>query len=171
MSKFSLTNILFFQIIWFVSAIYQQSGLAIIGILIIVHFIFSPSKKDDIKVLCLALIGVCVDQLLFMINVIGFSDNSTIIPYWLILLWCYFSLCFNHSLQWIVKLPLFIQSFLGGLFGTLSYIAALSFGAISTTLTHSTFIIYLLIIWSILFPLLSFAHKCLFPLPSDYKKD
>lgn len=171
MSKFLLTNLLFFQIIWFVSAVYQQDGIVVTTLLIIIHFIFSPSKKNDVKVLLLAAIGLCVDQLLLMLNIIGFSNNTTMVPYWFILLWCYFSITFNHSLQWTLQLPIVLQSLLGGIFGTLSYIGALSFNAISTTVSQTAFILYFFITWSILFPLLSVVHKYLFSLSNDYKKE
>ena len=162
MSKFSLINLVIYQTIWFVAAIYQQNGIAIISCLILIHFVLSPTQYKDVKILLLALIGICVDQALFTLGVIEFTNNSAVIPYWLMLLWCGFSLCFNHSLKWILSLPLIIQSIIGGIFGALSYFAALKFGAILTSLSPTVFILIFITIWGILFPVLSIIHKRVF---------
>jgi hypothetical protein len=170
MSKFFLTNAVFFQLVWFACAIYQQSSIVIVSLLIVIHFILSPSPLNDFKVLVLSLVGISVDQALFVAGVIEFSSSSPVIPYWLILLWCYFAMCFNHSLRWTLSIPVWGQSILGGVFGTLSYLAAVNFEAIASPFSTVTFVICFFVVWAALFPLLIITHKRLIPLTHYPKK-
>lgn len=163
-NKFSVINFVVFQLCWFTAAIYQQTGLFIMMSLLIVHFVLSPTKNNDIKVLLLAFLGCIVDQVLFMLNVFEFTTNSPVIPMWLILLWCSLVLSLNHSLRWLLNTSVYIKLLLGAVLGPSSYFAALSFGALNTQLSSVTFIIFLAIVWSCLLPVLCFVHQYfLFP--------
>lgn len=152
MSKFSLINFVIFQACWFTAALYQQSGtLTMLGLLII-HFLLSPTKYNDVKVLLLALLGCSVDQFLYVLGVLEFTTYSAFIPTWLVLLWCCFVLSLNHSLHWLVKSPIVIQVILGGVFGSLSYFAALNFSALQTSLSSIYFVIVIAVTWAIVLP-------------------
>jgi hypothetical protein len=155
MRKFSLINFVAFQVSWFLCASYQKNAIPIVMILICIHFLLSPKKSDDLKVLPIALVGIVIDQLLIILHIIEIPQGTTssvIIPVWLALLWCVFSWCFNHSLQWVCNLSLSKISIIGAIFGTLSYYAALKIGVFNSLLSPPYFICIMAIIWALLLP-------------------
>ena len=103
MKLFLVINLVVFQLCWFLAATYQHNSVLIIVGLLGIHFLCSPTKLADVKVLPIALVGVVVDQLLIILQVIQLPSDSTsplTIPLWLILLWCIFSWCF---MGWFVN--------------------------------------------------------------------
>lgn len=160
MKLFSLINLITFQACWYISAIYQQKGLPVILLILGTHFCLSKTKKADIEVLLLALIGVVVDQLLIIFNIIQIPESASltpplIIPFWLIAIWCGFAWSFNHSLHWLTKLSIFKVAILGAVFGSLSYFAALQMNVFSSVLPNTYFILLMALVWLILLPFLT----------------
>ncbi|WP_179078303.1 DUF2878 domain-containing protein [Colwellia sp. UCD-KL20] len=165
MRLFSLINFITFQLCWFVSATYQQSGILIIISLLCIHFALSPQKKADIKVLPIALIGIAVDQLLIAIQVIQLPENSMsplVIPIWLMFLWCAFAWCLNHSLQWLIKLSTTKVGVIGAIFGSLSYYVALQLNVFNSVLSPLYFALAMAFIWALLLPLFTRIHRYIF---------
>ncbi len=159
MRLFSLINLAVFQLIWFLSATYQDSGIPIILALMCIHFLFSPSRKADIEVLPVALIGITVDQLLMILQVIQIPHSLTpILPLWLMLLWCVLAWCFNHSLQWLSQLSPYKISGLGAIFGTLSYYAALQLNVFTSVYSPVYFVLIMATVWALLLPFLTRLH-------------
>jgi len=159
MRLFSLINLAVFQLCWFLSAAYQDSGLPIIIILMCIHFLCSPSKLDDLRVLTLALVGVVVDQLLMIAQVIEIPQSLTsALPIWLILLWCVLAWCFNHSLQWLIRLSVYKIAALGAIFGTSSYYAATALNVFTTSYSSTYFVVIMAIVWTFLLPFLTRVH-------------
>ena len=151
MRKFWLINLVLFELAWFSAALLTEYATAIIFSLLVVHFYLSPTKKVDFKLLLLAPIGWLVDILLIQSDVF-YADTDW--PIWLGMLWLMFVLCLNHSLNWMSKLVLGWQVLLGAVAGTSSYLAAISFGALSTNHSTIMLITYLAVTWSVLLPLL-----------------
>jgi len=165
MKLFLVINLVVFQLCWFLAATYQHNSVLIIVGLLGIHFLCSPTKLADVKVLPIALVGVVVDQLLIILQVIQLPSDSTsplTIPLWLILLWCIFSWCFNHSLKWLVKLSLLKVAVLGGIFGTLSYTLALQMNVFNTVLPTLYFVLTLALTWALLLPFMVRMHLLIF---------
>ncbi|WP_426358615.1 DUF2878 domain-containing protein [Pseudocolwellia sp. HL-MZ19] len=159
MRLFSLINLAIFQLSWFLSATYQESAIPIIIALMCLHFLFSPCKKSDIEVLPIALVGIVVDQLLMVLQVIQIPQSSSLtLPIWLLFLWCVLAWCFNHSLKWLSHLSLYKVSGLGAVFGTLSYYAALQLNVFSSAYSPLYFIVIMAVVWALLLPFLTRLH-------------
>jgi len=156
MRLFSLTNLAVFQLSWFLSATYQESGIPIIIALMCIHFLFSPSRKADIEILPIALVGIVVDQLLMILQVIQIPQSSSpVLPLWLMLLWCVLAWCFNHSLKWLSHLSLYKVGGLGAIFGTLSYYAAIQLNVFSSAYSPLYFVAIVATVWALLLPFLT----------------
>ncbi|XPF96294.1 DUF2878 domain-containing protein [Colwellia sp. RE-S-Sl-9] len=165
MRLFSLINFITFQLCWFVSATYQQSGILIIIALLCTHFTLSPKKIADIEILPIALIGITVDQLLIAIQIIQLPENSVspfIIPVWLMFLWCAFAWCLNHSLQWLINLSTTKVTVIGAIFGSLSYYVALQLNVFNSVLSPLYFALVMAFIWALLLPLFTHMHRYIF---------
>jgi len=157
MKTFSIINFVVFQLCWLLAATYQQQAVFYIVGLLSIHFLLSPTKLADLEILVIALVGIVIDQLLIILHVIQLPENATTpatIPLWLMLLWCSFSWCFNHSLQWLNKLTQTQLAVLGAVFGTLSYTAALQLNVFNSVLPTLYFVAVLAIIWALLLPFL-----------------
>lgn len=165
MKLFLVINFVVFQLCWFLAATYQDNSVLIILGLLCIHFFFSPTKSADIEVLPIALVGIVVDQLLISLHIIQLPESSTsplIIPLWLMLLWCSFSWCFNHSLKWLIKLSSAKTAILGGVLGTLSYTIALQLNVFNTALPTLYFVLVLAVTWALLLPFFVRMHLFIF---------
>lgn len=148
MSRFLIINAALFQISWWVAALYSQYAAVIIFVIIALHFWLTPTPKEDGVLLIIALLGVLSDTLQIMLGV--FSTLEDTMTWWLISLWGSFTLCLNHSLRWLNSMAYWQIAILGGLFGPLSYIAAIKLGALSTTLSISEVVAIQLPCWAVL---------------------
>jgi hypothetical protein len=150
---FNVINFAIYQAALLLALFYQQSAVNFMLILLVLHFVLSPSRQKDTRFMLLALVGATVDQVLVAMNVLAVDGG--IIPLYLVLLWCALALTFNHSLRWITTLkPLYIM-LTGAISGPLSYYAALKTGALDTPLTTVGYVVIYAVVWLILLPLLS----------------
>ncbi|MCW8334200.1 DUF2878 domain-containing protein [Vibrio sp. SCSIO 43135] len=158
MKRFWITNFLLFQASWFSAAFYTQHAIWLITGLLFIHFLFSPTKRADLKLLPLALIGVLLDKIHLIIGTFLpsdlFTSIDTFFPAWLILLWVMFVLTLNHSLSWLLDKPLFVNVIFGAIGGAISYWAGIQAGALSSDLTNYSLLITLALSWGVLFPTL-----------------
>lgn len=152
MKPFFVINFVFFQVSWLIAAFYSDYAALLIIALLVVHFWLSPTRRLDSQILLMGLVGIVVDQCLISANV--FSVGQSIIPWWLVMLWLFLSLCLNHSLGWLRNLRAWQVALIGTVFGTLSYIAALNLGVLTTTLTTLEFVIIEMSIWFLLLPMM-----------------
>lgn len=139
-----------FQLFWFSCVLGQNSWLLLSFILLLLHIIYSPNRYSDLKVLPLALLGLSIDCGLTITGIFVFST----FPFWLILLWLGFILSLDHSLNWVSKLPAYQQSLIGGVAGTMSYLAGERFGAVDFGYSQLTSSLILFITWCVLMPTL-----------------
>lgn len=147
-----------FQLAWFSAALLTQYAALLIGILLLLHFYLIDKNFMDAKLLVLAPIGWGLDSLLIHFDVISTGTNTIAgngwIPIWLMLLWCMFILSLNHSLLWLSKLATYWQVLIGAVAGSMSYMAAIKFGALQSELPWLHQISYLAVSWAILLPIL-----------------
>ena len=142
-------NALSFQCIWWLGVLYQNQFIAISILFVFFHFALSKNKKSDLLVLLgVSTLGIVVDISLIHFGVFEFATT----PWWLGLLWCFFALTLNSSLAFAHKLRLPLQLILGGVSGSLSYLAGANFGAVVLPFGTIYSAIMLAVIWSALFP-------------------
>lgn len=151
MKYFIFVNFAIYQATWFLAALYPDSASLLITGLIIIHFILSPTKIADFRLLNIAVIGCVVDGVLILYDVIQ-TTNGTL-PTTLILLWCVFSFTFNHCLNWLQTIGPKYVCLIGLVLGPSSYFAALKLNTFDTTLSSIEFIAIYAFIWALLLPL------------------
>jgi hypothetical protein len=100
-------HLLGFNLYWLLAVTWQQPG-PLLGMLL--HFIFSPRRGQDWRLIPVALAGCLLDILLWRLGLFHFPSGF---PLWLLLLWCGFALTLSHGLPWLRPLPRWQQ----GLFG------------------------------------------------------
>ena len=151
-NKFWIINLVLFQLAWFSCALLTAQANWILPTILAIHFLLSPKKQGDAKLLPFVLVGAAIDFGLFKLEIIGFQTNT--FPLWLICLWAMFIISINHSLYWLRKCKPWLTVIIGALGGSSSYLAAVKFGAIvSNTSFTSLFIIYA-VIWALILPIL-----------------
>jgi hypothetical protein len=161
MKWFWITNFVLFQLSWFCAAFYTANATLLILALLAIHFVISPSRLSDAKLLVLMLVGVAVDSVHFELGT--FSSGEHPFPVWLALLWCMFLVSLNHSLNWLVDKSLWLLAGFGAIGGTSSYIAGIKAGALQTDWPFEWVIITLLFSWGLLFPLLVLGYRYINP--------
>jgi len=87
-------HLLGFNLYWLLAVKWQQPGPLLVMLLL--HFLFSPSRKDDVRLLPLALAGCLLDLLLWQIGLFQFPAGF---PLWLVLLWLGFALSLAHGMR------------------------------------------------------------------------
>ena len=151
-SKFWLTNLVLFQLAWLCCALLTANASWLTPLIVALHFALSPTKRSDAKLLPFALFGCVIDYILFQLNVISFAAEQ--FPLWLLCLWVMFVLSINHSLSWLGKCKLWLVAIIGAFGGALSYLGALNFSAIITSLSQLSLFTVYAIIWALLLPAL-----------------
>ena len=165
MRLFWIINAAFFQLCWWSAALLTEYAVLIMSAILVIHLMLSPRKLDDLKLLPIAGVGICCDQLLIAVDVINVSQS--LIPAWLVLLWVILAWSFNHSLAWLRLLKPWQVSITGGILGSVSYLAAINLGAISTSLSLANFMIIDVILWSFLLPLFELMRRKFVPQKED----
>ena len=150
MSKWQWTQLLAFEGFWLLAVAGQNRWSLLTALLLGVHFMFTPSRRADVRVLWLALLGMAVDLFLTLTGVFAFDHW----PLWLGLLWVGFVLTLGHSLHWMRHFSLWLLMITGALAGAGSYLAGWQLGAVSLPLGFWPSAVILALLWSALLPLL-----------------
>ncbi|AZZ98188.1 DUF2878 domain-containing protein [Pseudoalteromonas sp. R3] len=153
MSNFWLVNLVIFQSVWWLSALFTHQALIGVMLLLALHFALSPSRKADLSSLMVVPVGLLVDQALAAAGVIQFAGDQPWLPVWLAFLWVHFTLTLNHSLSWLGRCHLGVQSLLGAVFGALSYIGGIKLGALDSALSVFNLFIVFGAVWAVVLPL------------------
>ena len=131
MPLFKILNFGLFQAGWFAAALMLDNAVWIMLGMIALHFIVSPSRLADVRLLIVLLpIGLTFEILMIALGFVTFS-SAFVLPIWMILLWCLLILSFNHSLSWFANIPLVFQVVLSAAAGLASYLAAQQFNALT----------------------------------------
>ena len=104
---------------------WQQPGPLLLMLLL--HFLFSPRRRQDWRLIPVALAGCLLDILLWQLGLFQFPSGF---PLWLLLLWCGFALTLSHGLRWLRPLPRWQQALFGMVGGASSYVAGAAMGAV-----------------------------------------
>lgn len=150
MSKWQWAQLLVFEGFWLLAVMGQNTTAWLLGLLLLGHFIFTPSRTNDVRVLSLALLGLAMDGLLTWSGVFVFAQW----PWWLVLLWCGFVLTLGHSMRWLARLPWWGLVLAGAIAGPSSYLAGWRLEAVTLPLGVSISLLILVPLWALLLPLL-----------------
>lgn len=101
-------HLLGFNLYWLLAVKWQQPGPLLLMLLL--HFLFSPRRRYDWRLIPVALAGCLLDILLWGLGLFQFAAGF---PLWLLLLWCGFALTLSHGLRWLRPLPRWQQALFG----------------------------------------------------------
>lgn len=162
MKQFWIINLVLFQATWVCSAFFTAQAPFVTPLIVAVHFLLSPTRSSDLKILVLLPVGLLLDSLLLHFGVFAVDSeiaNQSWFPAWLICLWIMFLISFNHSLNWLLKCSKVILFFIGFVAGTGSYWGGIKTGALLTTWPDTSVLAALAISWGFLLPLLVAAYS------------
>lgn len=118
-------HLLGFNLYWLLAVKWQQPGPLLV--ILLLHFLFSPSRQCDWRLLPIAVAGCLLDALLWQLGLFRFPAGF---PLWLALLWLGFALTLAHGMRWLLRLPRWQQALFGMVGGTSSYVAGAVMGAV-----------------------------------------
>ncbi|OCH54689.1 DUF2878 domain-containing protein [Vibrio sp. ZF57] len=162
MKRFWIINLVLFQATWVCSAFFTAQAPFVTPLIVVVHFLLSPTRSSDLKILILLPLGLLLDSLLLHFGVFAVDSeiaNQSWFPVWLVCLWIMFLISFNHSLNWLKKCSKVILFVIGFVAGTSSYWGGIKAGALLTTWPDASVVAALAISWGILLPLLVAAYS------------
>ncbi|WP_019529542.1 DUF2878 domain-containing protein [Dasania marina] len=144
-----------FQIIWLACIFGGNQWLIFPMALLLLHFIITPNKYADYKVLPLALVGFGIDYLLMLAGVFYFEES----PLWLGALWLGFVLNFGHSLKFLRRLnPLWLMP-IGAFSGCYVYLISWYLGAVCLPMGTVLSGLFIAAIWALTLPFYVKADK------------
>ncbi len=118
-------HLLGFNLYWLLAVKWQQPSPLLLMLLL--HFLFSPRRRQDWRLIPVALVGCLLDILLWRLGLFQFPAGF---PLWLLLLWCGFALTLSHGLRWLRPLPRWQQALFGMVGGASSYVVGAAMGAV-----------------------------------------
>ena len=142
-------QLLGFNLFWFVAVAWQHPA-PLLGLLAL-HGLCSPQRRRDLRLLPIALAGCLLDALLWQLGLFEFAAGF---PLWLALLWLGFALTLAHGLRWLVVLPRWQQTLIGGFGGASSYLAGAAMGAVHLPWGLGISGSVLAVIWAVWLPVL-----------------
>lgn len=162
--KRTLINFVAFQAGWFscvLSAAYGSPwmGLIVVCVIVVSHLMTADDRVHEVQLVALAvLLGLIFDSLLVSSGWVRYPSGmviSGIAPYWILAMWALFATTLNLSMGWLKNNRL-LASFMGAVFGPLSYLAGQRLGAIELV-NFSSSMIALTVIWAVVMPILTSA--------------
>lgn len=165
MNAKNIFNILGFQLSWWACVIGAQRGYIYFGPLVMaiflaVHLFLTGRNRSEINFIAVVgLLGILVDTAFLHSSFIFYEGRtfSSLAPLWIIAMWLGFSATLNHSLAWLDGK--WVHSFiLGAVFGPMSYIAGLKFGAINFNISILTITI-LSVVWGLTLPIMFLLNR------------
>ncbi|CAH6837994.1 conserved membrane hypothetical protein [Vibrio chagasii] len=162
MKRFWIINLILFQATWVCSAFFTAQAPFVTPLLVIIHFLLSPTRHSDLKILVLLPLGLLLDSLMLHFGVFAIDPaiaNQSWFPVWLVCLWIMFLISFNHSLNWLLKCSKVILFALGFVAGTSSYWGGIKAGALLAAWPDASVVAALALSWGIFLPLLVAAYS------------
>ena len=158
-------NIIGFQLNWWACVLGVQNGYTYLGpismiLFLIIHIAFTEKKWSEINfIITIGFLGAIVDTTFLLTSLITYQGLtfSYFAPFWIIAMWLGFSATINHSLAWLDG-RWFFAFLLGAIFGPLSYIAGLKFGAVDFQISFIPIAI-LSGVWGIAVPFLFYLNR------------
>lgn len=161
----NVLNFILFQIGWFACVAYPHLlGPVLVLAFLAIHFVFvSQNRITELQFIALGtVVGALLDGLWFRLGILNIDSGPVLItPLWLIAIWAIFMTTLSHSLNWISR-KIWLAFVFAPFAGSFAYWSASKIGVVELpNLTLS--LIALAIGWLVVFPLLLFARKSLYP--------
>ncbi|KMQ74481.1 DUF2878 domain-containing protein [Marinobacter subterrani] len=162
----NILNFLLFQAGWFACVLYPGlAGAGIVLVFLVVHFaLVSQHRVTELQFVGLGTVaGSVLDGIWFRTGILddGTGGEVLLTPPWLVAIWAIFMTTLSHSLNWISK-KTWLPFVLAPLAGPFAYWSASQVGAVQLPQLVPS-LIALGLGWLIIFPLLLFARKSLYP--------
>lgn len=143
-------NIGIYQMIWFLCVFWGNIGAFGGLVLIVVHFVLSDKKREDLRMAgFLLFFGLVVDGTLVKIGFFSFTTPGFPLPFWLMVIWVGLAITPNHSLAWMKHKP-GLSLFFGAIGGPAAYWAGVRLGAATFHWELVPSLISLAVVWAAL---------------------
>ncbi|MBK1851975.1 DUF2878 domain-containing protein [Marinobacter sp. 1-4A] len=161
----NVLNFILFQIGWFACVVYPDViGPIVALLLLVIHFVLvSQNRLTELQFIGLGtVVGSLLDGLWLNTGVLdNGSDALVITPLWLVAIWATFMSTLSHSLNWISR-KVWLAFLFAPIAGPFAYWSASKLGAV-TLPDLALSIAALALGWLLVFPLLLFTRKSLYP--------
>ena len=161
----NVLNFLLFQAGWFACVLYPGLiGAGIVLLFLVMHFVLvSQNRMTELQFVGLGtVVGSVLDGIWFRTGVLDDGTGQVLLtPPWLVAMWAIFMTTLSHSLDWISK-KAWLPFVLAPVAGPFAYWSASHLGAVHLPELIPS-LIALALGWLIIFPLLLFARKTLYP--------
>ncbi|HEY5970750.1 MAG TPA: DUF2878 domain-containing protein [Pseudoxanthomonas sp.] len=158
----AVLNALGYQGVWFIAvaaAARDQPwwGVIAASVFIAVQWAFSATRRDDLKLLVVAVaLGALLDGTFALNGWLHYAAGQPgmVAPTWILAIWAAFALTLNHSLRFLQGRPWW-SMLLGAIGGPLAYLgAARGFGAVTFIAPGYAGLAALAVAWAVALPLL-----------------
>jgi len=146
-----LSQLLGFAAFWWLAVLGGTAAEPWLLSLLLLHFLFTPTRRQDGLALLPGLVGFSVDALLTQLGVFAFASPWP--PLWLALLWCGFAVSLPHAAPWLWQHRTWLP-WLGAVLGPASYLGAWKLGAVELPLGGAVTGLLLAGLWALWLPLL-----------------
>lgn len=143
-----------FQILWFAAILGRYDWQSLVLCLVVITLLVSLYKGviHWSKVALVVTVGVVVDFSNYSMGLFQFEQTQ--FPLWLFALWLIFAWYAAFLVPLLSQYPLLFVSIVGGIAGTLSYVAGEKLGAVSFGLPIFSMAALLLIEWTLIIVLI-----------------
>ncbi|MDK9557811.1 DUF2878 domain-containing protein [Marinobacter sp. M216] len=161
----NILNFVVFQAGWLICILYPGMPAAglVAGLLVLHLLLVSQKRMSELQFIGLGtVLGASLDLLWFRSGILASADGEVLLtPPWLVAIWAIFMTTLSHSLDWISR-KAWLPFVLAPIAGPFAYWSASKLGAvILPELVPS--LMALAIGWLVVFPLLLFLRKSLYP--------
>lgn len=157
-TKSILLNSITFNLAWLGCIVLGNQFSFLVLVWAAIHLFYSSSFKTEfVFIVLITLIGFLVDSGLLHLGVLVFSGYTTIIPFWLTMLWLAFAMTLNGCLAPLQKYPL-LQCIVGAFFPAFSYLTGGALGAVSFSYSPVQTALIISVLWAGLLPLFFYLN-------------
>ena len=152
----SITNFILFQIAWFAAIIGGASGWPLLGsvpalVVVAIHLFVNRNQwsREAVLIVGVTLLGVIVETGFVSLGALHYAGTSAVLPpIWIVALWFAFGTLPHGSLSWLSR-RVWLQLFLGAVFGPLSYLGGVKLGAATMPVPMMGSIIIISVGWAL----------------------
>jgi len=161
----NVLNFLLFPAGWFACVFYPGPvGAGIVVLFLILHFVLvSQNRITELQFVVLGTVaGSVLDGIWFRTGILDDGSGAILLtPPWLVTIWAIFMTTLSHSLNWMSRKP-WLPFVFAPIAGPFTYWSASQIGAVELPDLIPS-LIALGFGWLVIFPLLLFARKTLYP--------
>ena len=161
----NILNFIIFQIGWLACVAYPDLiGPALVVVFLILHFVLvSQNRFTELQFIGLGtVVGSVLDGLWFRLGILDDGSGEVLLtPPWIVGIWAIFMTTLSHSLNWISR-KVWLAFLFAPVAGPFAYWSASKIGIVELPELVPS-LLALAAGWLVVFPLLLFARKSLYP--------